>query len=208
VPVSGVIVTVAVVEPPFNEAVITADWFTATVPAVAAKLPVIAPAGRVTDVGVVNAVLFSKIVTAAPPIGAAPEIVTVHVELVPDTTEVGVQLKPVTVAAGGVTITDPFAELPFSEAITATAWFAVTVPADTVKVPAVAPGVTITDAGVVNTVLLSEIVTVIPPIGAAAEIITVHVELPPDAIDVGVQVSPVTIVAGGVTVTDALAGIP
>ena len=59
--------------------------------------------------------------TAVPPVGAACEIVTVQLVLPPDATDVGVQLKPVTVAGGGVTVTDAVAVLPFSVAVTITA---------------------------------------------------------------------------------------
>ena len=76
------------------------------------------------------------------------------------------------------------------------------------KLPAVAPDITVTEAGVVSAVLLSEVATAVPPVGAAAEIVTVHVELPPEATEVGVQVRPVTVVAGAVTVTDAPAELP
>jgi hypothetical protein len=69
------------------------------VPAVATKLPVVAPAGTVTDAGVVSAVLLSDNVTAVPPVGAACEMVTVHVELPPDRIEDGVQVMLETVGS-------------------------------------------------------------------------------------------------------------
>jgi len=66
-----------------------------------------------------------------------------------------------------------------------------------VKLPVVAPAATVTDAGVVSAVLLSDTVTAVPPVGAADEIVTVQLVLPPDTTDVGVHVSPVTV--GAVT---------
>jgi len=84
------------------------------------KLPVVAPAATVTDAGVVSAVLLSDTVTAVPPVGAADEIVTVQLVLPPDTTEVGAHVSPVTVGAGGVTVTDAVFEVPFNAAVTVT----------------------------------------------------------------------------------------
>jgi len=204
----GVTVTEAVPELPFNDAVIVTAWFDVTVPAVPVKLPVVAPAATVTDAGVVSAVLLSDTVTAVPPVGAAAEIVTVQLVLAPDTTEVGVHVSPVTVGAGGVTVTDAVPELPFNDAVIVAVWFDATVPAVPVKLPVVAPAATVTVAGVVSAVLLSDTVTAVPPVGAAAEIVTVQLVLPPDATDVGVHVTPVTVVAGGVTVTDAVPELP
>lgn len=58
------------------------------------------PAGTVTVVGGVALVLLDEIVTATPPVGAAPLSVSVPVELLPPTTVVGDTVKPVNVAAG------------------------------------------------------------------------------------------------------------
>jgi hypothetical protein len=84
------------------------------------KLPVVAPAATVTEAGGVSAVLLSESVTPVPPVGAACEMVTVQLVLPPDATEVGVQLKPVTVVAGGVTVTEAVFEVPFNDAVTVT----------------------------------------------------------------------------------------
>ena len=45
----------------------------------------------------------------------------------------------------------------------------------TLKVPVVAAAATVTDAGVVSVVLLSDSVTLAPPAGAAFDSVTVHV---------------------------------
>ena len=63
----------------------------------AVKFAVVAPAATVAAAGTVNAVLLSANVTAAPPAGAAFEIVTVHVEVLPDGTEAGAHCNAVTV---------------------------------------------------------------------------------------------------------------
>src|SRR5512135_2320528 len=49
------------------------------VPAVALKVAVVAPAATVTDPGTVSSVLFDDSVTAAPPVAAAFDSVTVQV---------------------------------------------------------------------------------------------------------------------------------
>ena len=68
----------------------------------------------------------------------------------------------------------------------------VTVPPVTVKVPVLAPAATVTEAGLVSAVLLSDSVTVEPPLGAAADNVTVHVALPPDPTLVGLHCNEVT----------------
>ena len=68
-----------------------------------------------------------------------------------------------------------------------------TVPAVAVKVAVVTPAATVTETGTVSAVLLSDNVTVLPPVGAAFDNVTVHVELPPDNTDVGAHWSEVTV---------------
>jgi hypothetical protein len=89
-----------------------------TVPAVAVKLAVVAPAGAVTDAGTGSAALFEERLTEAPPIRAADVNVTVQVEVAPEVTEFGEQDTPDT-AGGGVTVTVDVA-LPFRVAVTVT----------------------------------------------------------------------------------------
>jgi hypothetical protein len=131
-------------------------------------------------------------VTLAPPLGAAADNVTVQVDVPPDTTLAGEHPRPLTVTAGGITVTVVAAEPPFSDAVTATPWFAVTVPAVTTNVPVVAPATTVAEAGVVNAVLLSESVTLAPPLGAAADNVTVQVDVPPDTTLLGEHPRPET----------------
>jgi len=73
---------------------------------VAVKVAVVAPAGTVTDAGTwAVAVLELVSVTNAPPAGAAAVNVTVPVDEVPPTTEVGFTLTPLSAAAAaGVTV--------------------------------------------------------------------------------------------------------
>lgn len=53
------------------------------VPAVAAKVAVVAPAATVTEAGADNSALLLDSTILAPPAGAGDESVTVHVELTP-----------------------------------------------------------------------------------------------------------------------------
>jgi hypothetical protein len=63
------------------------------------------------------------------------------------------------------------------------------VPAVAVKVAVVAAAATVTEAGTVKELLLSAIVTVVPPVGAAFERVTVQVLVPLEFRLVGVQAS-------------------
>src|SRR5215213_10713855 len=57
------------------------------------KDALIAPAGTVTDAGTLAIALELESDTASPPVGAAPESVTVPVELVPDVTVDGLRVS-------------------------------------------------------------------------------------------------------------------
>ena len=81
-------------------------------------------------------------------------------------------------------------------------------PAVTVKLAVVDPAATVTDAGVVNAALLSDVVTLAPPVGAAADSVTVQVEVAPDTTLFGVHASLETVTATGVTVTAAVVELP
>jgi len=172
----------------------------------AEMVAVVAPADTDTEAGTVNAELLLDSVTVAPAEGAACEIVTVHVELPPEVTVEGVHCRLVTVICGA-TVMEAVAEPPFSEAVTVTAWFAVTVPAVAENVPVVAPAATVIEDGSVNAVLLSETETTLPPEGAACEIVTAHVALPPELTVEGVHCRLVTVTCGA-TVTEAVAELP
>ena len=65
-------------------------------PAVAMKLPVVAPAATVVEAGTVSNTLLLDTETAAPPVGAAFESVTVHVLLPELVTEDGTHASELT----------------------------------------------------------------------------------------------------------------
>ena len=70
------------------------------------------------------------------------------------------------------------------------------VPAVAEKLAEVAPAATVTEAGVVSKVLLSETVTEVPPLGAAWFRVTVQVAAAPEFRVAGEQVMPVISMAG------------
>src|SRR5262249_19919020 len=116
--VSGVTVTV-VVAVPFSVAVSVTVWLLPTVPALAVKLAVLAPAVTVTDAGTVSAPLFEESPTVDPPVTAGRDSVTLQLVVPPETTELGAHDKPETAGGGAVTVTEVVA-LPFNVAVTVT----------------------------------------------------------------------------------------
>jgi hypothetical protein len=77
----------------FNEAVIVTDWALVTVPAVAVKFAVLAPAGTVTEAGTVRAGLFEAIATTEPPVGAGFDNVAVQIVTAPEPSDPGEHCK-------------------------------------------------------------------------------------------------------------------
>jgi hypothetical protein len=155
-------------------------WFVVTEPAVAVKVAVVEPAGTVTEAGTVRAALLSLRLTAVPPVEAARDRVTVHEEVAPDETDVGEHCRlEIVRLAGGVTVSENVLEEPLRVAVE------VTEPAVAVNAAAVEPAGTVTDAGTVKAELLSVTATVVPPVGAARESVTVHEEVVPDGTEVG-----------------------
>jgi len=61
------------------------------VPAVAVNVPVVCPDGTFTVPGIASSPVLLEIVTAAPPVPATLESVSVHVELIPVLRLAGVQ---------------------------------------------------------------------------------------------------------------------
>ncbi|MGC4053269.1 MAG: hypothetical protein QM757_28530 [Paludibaculum sp.] len=200
--VSGVTVTGAVIEEPFALAVTTTAVLAVTEPAVAVKEADVAPAATVTEAGTVRAALLSETATARPPVGAAPERVTVQADVPPEVTEAGEQRR-LLITVRGVTVTDAVLEEAFEVAVTVTVVLAVTEVAVAVNRTEVEPAATVTEEGTVRAELLSVTVTTWPPVGAALERVTVHEEVPPALIEEGEHKRLLTI-GSGFTVTDAV----
>jgi hypothetical protein len=164
---------------------------------------VVAPAATVTELGGVPAVLVSVKATTSPPVGAALEIVTVPVELVPPVTEVGFSDRLETVGAVMVRVAVLETELavPVIVAVVVVATAVVVI----VKFPEVAPAAMVTELGTVALVELLLRLTAKPPVGAAEPMVAVPVLEVPPATLVGETVMPVS--TGGVMVSVAVAEV-
>jgi len=103
VTVGAVTVRVAVLFDVPIEAVIVGVALAATATVLTVNVAVVAPAVTVTGVvTVATPVALDASVTAIPPVGAGPLIVTVPVDWLPPTTDVGFRLSPLTVGASTV----------------------------------------------------------------------------------------------------------
>ena len=98
----GATVSVAVREAPPYEAVMVADVLAATLVVVTANVALVVPAATVTLDGTPAAALLLETATAAPPVGAAADNVTVPLEPFPPTTLVGFTVRPDRVAGPAV----------------------------------------------------------------------------------------------------------
>lgn len=162
----------------------------------------VAPAATVTDAGTV-AFVVSELVSATtiPPVFALPFSATVPVDAVPETTEVG--LKVTVVMSAGLTVIDAVTAVCCFTAEIVTGVATATPGVVTVNVANVEPAAIVTEVGTVAVEVL-ELArkTGTPPVGAAAEIVTVPVTLLPPTTVAGASVRPVG--SGAVAVSEAL----
>ena len=160
---------------PLRTAVIVADWFDVTAAAVAVKVAVVAPAATAAQSGTVRAAFeLLDSATWVPPVGAAFEIVTVHVVVEDGAGVVLPHCKDVTVICV-VTVSVIGWLDPLRTAVIVAFWLLLIVAVLAVNVAVVAPAPTVTEAGTVTTsrrLLVN--VTTAPPVGAAFKV-TVHV---------------------------------
>ena len=169
----------------------TIEEFVATPTVLAVKVAVVPPAATMTEAGTVTFVVSELAsVTVTPPVRALPVSVTVPVALAPATTEVGFRTTDATLAGltvkGAVTATCCFT----AEIVTGVA--VATPRVVTGNVTEVAPTGTITEVGTVAAKAFElERKTGTPPVGAAAEIVTVPVEGFPPTTVTGASVRPV-----------------
>jgi hypothetical protein len=183
-------VSVLVAEVELAEAETTAVASAVTALTVAAKVAVVAPAATVTDAGSETEALLSDNVTAVPPVGAATLKVTVQLDVPAALKEVGEQLSELTVGTMvAVSVIEAVRLTEFAVAVTVAVLPVVMVPAVAEKVAVVAPDATVTEAGTVKVVLLSEIASAKPPDGAALLNVTVQVLAAPEARLEGLQLS-------------------
>jgi hypothetical protein len=155
------------------------------------KVAVELPAATVTRLGTVADPLDEDRLTRAPPGPAWPLSVTVPVELLPPTTEVGETVTLTKVAAVRVSV--PCCEPP-RVPVTFTVVVELTPPVVTVKLAEVCPAGIVTEAGTVASDV-SELLrlTVMPPAGAGPLIVAVPVELLPPSTELGEKVMLVTV---------------
>src|ERR1022692_3793931 len=118
----------------------------------------VALAATVAEAGTVSEALLSERATTVPPVGADWFRVTMHVVDALELTLVGLQAKAVT-SMGATRVKVAVWEAPFSVAVTVADWVVV-------RGAEVALAGTVTDAGTVSEVLLSESATTVPPVGA------------------------------------------
>ena len=102
---------VVVFETPARLAVRVTDWLDPTIPAVAVKVPVAAPAGTVIEPGMASPELLADRLTTAPEAGAAAVKVTVQAALPPEERLEGVHAS-FDNAAAGETVRVPLCETP------------------------------------------------------------------------------------------------
>jgi hypothetical protein len=110
-----------VVEDPLRLAVMVAVVAVATAVVVTTNVAVLLPAATVTEAGVVTEALLSDRPTTAPPAGAEPVKVTVHVDVDPPVTEAGLQLKADTSTGDGTVTTPPLDDVVIGMAFVETA---------------------------------------------------------------------------------------
>jgi len=179
-------------KPPYA-AVTVAVALAGIVPALATKVAEVAPAATVTEAGTVRVALLLLNATGAPPDGAPPDSVTLHVVDAPDPRLVELQVSAETVIGvndSGTALLEP----PYV-AVTVAVPLAVIVPALATNVAEVAPAVMLTEAGTVRLALLLRKATEAPPDGAPPDSATIHVLEAPDARLVGEQISSETVIA-------------
>jgi hypothetical protein len=167
---------------------------------VTGNVAVVAPARTVTVAGTVAVVLLEVRATVKPPVGAGPLIVTVAVEPLPLTTEVGA--SEMADATGGLTVRVAVCgvAVPMTPVIVSDL-AAVTAVVLAVNVAVDAPARTVTVAGTVADESLDVRLTVVPAVGAGPVRVTVPVEEVPPVTVAGFRLTPLSVAAWTVRVT-------
>ena len=194
-------VIVAVCEVLLALAVIVDDELVATARVVTVNVAVVEPAATVTEAGTVAAAVVLELrLTVRPPVGATELIVTVPVEVPAPVTDVGFNESAVTV--GAVIARLAVVLTPANVAVIVAEAFAATAVVVTLNVAEVDPAGTVTVAGTVAEALFDASAMEIPPVGAAALIVTVPTEATPPTTLVGLRVTLLTL--SGLTVSVAV----
>ena len=148
----------------FRFAVTTTVCVVAMLLAVVANVAVEVAAGTVTEDGTVSKVLSTEIATERLA-GVAELNVMVHVPVAPEDNVVGAHARDVKVTAGIRLIEVVFVP-PLSAAVIVAVSGLAIVPTVALNTPVVAPATMATEAGMARLALLSESVTISPPVGA------------------------------------------
>jgi hypothetical protein len=159
-----------------------------SVAVVALKLPVAAPAATVTEVGTVSAAWLLLKDTAAPPVGAGLESVTVQELDAFDPRLVGLHTTEETVA-GVRRLIVALCEVPFRLAVTVAVPLMLMIPAVAMKVPVADPAVIRLADGMVRIGLLLASVITLQPEGTGLSKVMVHVLTRLEVKLVGLQVT-------------------
>jgi len=144
-------VTSEVALEPLAEAVTVAVPLVDTVPAAAAKVAVVAPAGTVMEPGTVREALLLESGTVKPPVNAALLRVTVQVLVSPEERLAGVQARLET-RGGAINPRENIAEDPLAAAVRPAVASAARDATVTVKDTVVAPAAAVIEAGRVTVV--------------------------------------------------------
>ncbi|HLM99785.1 MAG TPA: hypothetical protein VK335_10910 [Bryobacteraceae bacterium] len=171
---------------------------------VALNAAVVAPWPTVTDPGILTLAVLPD--TARPtlrlPLGAAADVVTVHDTLPGVVRGLGEQDSAFNVTGGGgggANWRAKLCELPFNVATNVAVVEALTAPIVALNAEVVAPWPTVTDPGILTLPVLPDTArpTLKPPLGAAADVVTVHDTLPGVVRGFGEHANAVSVTGGG-----------
>lgn len=189
-------------------AVMTADSVSLIAATTAIKVTLLWPTAMVALGGTVTFGLLLDSDRTVPPAGAVPEIVMVQALLPGAVTVAGEQLKVEGCICEACTFNAAVTVPPFRAAVRVITAELDIAAADAVNIAVICPYATATLAGTVTFALLLDSRTVVPPVGAAALILTWHALVPGAVRTAGVQLSEVTCNCCGDTVKPAVAVPP
>ena len=171
----------AFAEVPLEVAVIVAEVFAETAVVVIVNVADVAPAGIVTDAGILARVALLERSVTVVAVAAARLSVTVPVELSPPRTDVGLSVSVLnaTAATAGFTVSVVVLLTPRDDAVITAGTLATTDVVVIANVAVLAPAATVTDAGTTAAAELLVTVTTTPPAGAGEPSVTVPVAAVP-----------------------------
>jgi len=196
-------------ELPFRLASTVTVWLLVMAVVNTENLPLVYPPDNDTEDGTIIGALLAKLMSTVDPLlGAAPDSVSVHTPYAFGPSVVGLHASLLTVgeAAGGgggggrgANWRAKLCELPFNVATNVAVVEALTAPIVALNAEVVAPWAMVTDPGVLTLAVLPDTArpTLRPPLGAAADVVTVHDTLPGVVRGLGEQDSAFNVTGGG-----------